>query len=83
MKRRIYSWFMIIIMVCSCNRNKPLDYALQVAGENETELKTVLNHFKKNPQKLKATQFLIENMPYHFSREAYFMSTKKENTGQT
>ena len=78
MKRRIYSWFMIIIMVCSCNRNKPLDYALQVAGENETELKTVLNHFKKNPQKLKATKFLIENMPYHFSREAYFMSTKKE-----
>lgn len=69
---------MIIIMVCSCNRNKPLDYALQVAGENETELKTALNHFKKNSQKLKATKFLIENMPYHFSRETYFMSTKKE-----
>ena len=54
MKRRIYSWFMIIIMVCSCNRNKPLDSALQVAGENETELKNRTESFQKKSSKIKS-----------------------------
>lgn len=61
----IYTWFMIAIIVCSCNRNKRLDYALQIAGKNESELKTIVNHFKNEPQKSKAIKFLIENMPGH------------------
>lgn len=56
---------MIILVVCSCTRNKQLHYALQAAGENKQELESVLKHFKDDPQKRKATNFLIENISGH------------------
>ena len=44
-----------------------LKYALQLAGENRTELEKVLEHYRGDSLKYKAVIFLIENMPYYFS----------------
>lgn len=46
-----------------------LDFSLQFAGENRSEIEKVLEHFKsdKDPLKYEAAKFLIENMPYHSS----------------
>jgi hypothetical protein len=47
-----------------------MESALNQAGSNRTELEAVLNHYRDtdiNPQKLRAAEFLIENMPAHYS----------------
>ena len=48
--------------------NRPeLEKALILAGENRPELEKVLEHYKNDPLKLKAAQFLIANMDVHYS----------------
>ena len=45
-----------------------LENALCLAGENRIELEKVLNRYARNPGdslKLRAAEFLIENMPGH------------------
>jgi hypothetical protein len=44
-----------------------LEQALLISGDNRIELEKVLYHYKNEPLKLKATQFLIANMPGHVS----------------
>jgi hypothetical protein len=57
-----------VFLVSSCvRRDANLRYALEAAGENRSELETVLEHYKDNPEKLDVARFLIENMPAHFS----------------
>lgn len=74
MKYKGYIWLLIFFLACSSNQNEQLEYALQAAGKNREEMKSVLNHFKDDSLKLIAAHFLIENMPYHFSLEEYFIS---------
>ena len=53
-----------------CADRSYLNYALTSAGSNRPELETVLNHYQEsdpNPDKLRAAEFLIENMPAHYS----------------
>lgn len=57
----------VTIITTSCSNNSPLNKALDYAGANRTELETVLEHYKDNPEKLAAARFLIENMPAHRS----------------
>ena len=61
--------FIAIFISTSCN--KRLNHALALAGNNSTELQTVLKHFEDdpNPLKYKAAKFLIENMPSQFQTE--------------
>ena len=61
--------FIAIFISTSCN--KRLNHALALAGNNSTELQTVLKHFEDdpNPLKYKAAKFLIENMPSQFQIE--------------
>jgi hypothetical protein len=40
---------------------------LSLSGKNRPELERVLTHYKNDALKLKAAQFLIENMPGHYS----------------
>ena len=58
-------------LVCSCTQVTPgLEEALRSAGANRPELERVLNHYRTddpNPEKLRAAEFLIENMPAHYS----------------
>ncbi|WP_264846629.1 hypothetical protein [Capnocytophaga catalasegens] len=56
--------FLTILFFASCSeKNKKLSFALQQAGNNRIELEKVLNHYKNDSLKYKATVFLIENMP--------------------
>ena len=41
--------------------------ALRAAGDNRGELEAVLNHYAGDPDKLAAAEFLIANMPGHYS----------------
>lgn len=53
-----------------CGNRSCLDEVLDSAGSNRSELEAVLNHYRSidpNPDKLHAAQFLIENMPAHYS----------------
>lgn len=57
-----------LFLLSSCKEeNQRLKYALDVAGENRSELMKVLEHYKNDSLKLKAAQFLIESMPHYFS----------------
>lgn len=60
-------FFWMVIFLASCSSPSPLDYALEQAGGNRPELEKVLEHYKSDPEKLAAAQFLIENMPAHIS----------------
>ncbi|MEA4974278.1 MAG: hypothetical protein VB046_00915 [Paludibacter sp.] len=59
----------LLFVLHSCIRNQPdyLEQALSIAGANSVELEKVLQHYKKEPLKLKAARYLIENMTAHYS----------------
>lgn len=47
-----------------------LRYALKAAGDNKSELKAVLRHYRtqdRDSEKLRAAKYLIANMPGHYS----------------
>lgn len=59
-----------VLSVCSCTSHSALELALKSAGPNRAELESVLSHYRStdnNPDKLRAAEFLLENMPYHYS----------------
>lgn len=61
----------ILLTVSSCTRDDLyLHYAMQAAGNNKSELKAVLRHYRsidKDKEKLRAARYLIANMPAHYS----------------
>ena len=57
-------------LTVGCNDISPIASVLDSAGSNRSELEAVLDHYKtkdSNPQKLQAAEFLIKNMPAHYS----------------
>ena len=72
-KKTIQALFVSFLIVASSGCSKDtqyLRYALNVAGDNKSELKAVLKHYRtedKDPQKLAAAKYLIANMPAHYS----------------
>lgn len=54
-----------LLTACQSKTDKRLEQALHLAGENRNELEKVLEHYKNDTLKLKATKFLIVNMPGH------------------
>lgn len=75
---RITLLLAIFLIACTSPGNLRLEQALQWAGDNRDELEKVLTHYADTPEKLAAARFLIMNMPYHFSQEEYFISSKGE-----
>lgn len=57
----------LLLPLFSCNNHSYLEQALRQAGENRNELEKVLEHYKDDTLKYRAAQFLIENMPGHYS----------------
>jgi hypothetical protein len=60
----------LYLSLLSCGQDRSLEQALELAGDNRSELEKVLVHYQKNPAdslKYKAACFLIENMPGHYS----------------
>ena len=59
-----------IVLLAGCTSRSALENALNQAGSNRSELETVLKYYRTtdaNPQKLYAAEYLIENMPGHYS----------------
>ena len=69
--KKLISLVLTIFLFAGCSDgNKYLRESLKAAGENRAELEAVLNHYKyedKDPLKLKAAEYLISNMPGHYS----------------
>ena len=60
----------VISLFCSCLQRSDLSMALNYADDNRAELEKTLSHYlfeDPNPEKFAAAQFLIENMPGHYS----------------
>lgn len=66
-KNKVFFIIPVLIMSAICSCKHRINEALVLAEDNRTELEMVLEHFKNdpNPLKYKATQFIIENIPYH------------------
>ena len=60
----------VISLLCSCLQRSDLSMALNYADDNRAELEKTLSHYlfeDPNPEKFAAAQYLIENMPGHYS----------------
>lgn len=53
-------------------------YCLKFSKDNKQELEKVLSYYKGQPSKLKAAQFLIANMPYHYTYVGWEIDTLKQ-----
>lgn len=69
-----YTFFILtFIMFAACTSctsigtDSHLREALDMAGDNRSELEKVLEHYKGEPLKYEAAKFLISNMPGHYS----------------
>lgn len=67
--------FILLLTACQTEADKQLAYALQIAGNNRPELEKVIEHYKNDPLKLKATQFLISNMLAHRGVDSVAVTT--------
>lgn len=62
--------FLIPVLLMSCNRTALFDEVMVSAGSNRKELEAVLYHYRNvdnNPEKLHIAEFLIKNLPAHYS----------------
>ena len=61
--------FSLFLYSCADKEKNLLEQALSFAGDNRKELESVLQHYSnpKDSLKLKAAEFLIANMPGHYS----------------
>jgi hypothetical protein len=71
MKKAYYTGYCLLLaLMCSCRSSGRLEQALALSGENRAELEKVLAHYSNDPGdclKYKATCYLIENMPGHYT----------------
>ena len=84
MKKRIAILFWLVITYSCSNYSSRLKAVLDYSGTNRAELEKVLEHYSQNPAdslKLKASIFLIENMPGHYTFGGPYMDTYNEKLG--
>lgn len=65
----LYLSILSLMVLSACGNNNKLEQALELAGDNRAQLEQVLHYYSKNPDdslKLKAAEFLIENMMWHY-----------------
>ena len=71
MKNSVLSAFLLTTaLIMGCTKRSFVAEVLDSAGSNRSELEAVLDHYRtadNNSQKLRAAEFLIENMPAHYS----------------
>ena len=69
-KKALSALLLITALTVGCNDYSPIASVLDSAGSNRSELEAVLDYYKTkdaNRQKLQAAEFLIKNMPAHYS----------------
>ena len=67
---RLFVIVAYVAVVSSCSVNPTVCDALEQAGDNRQELEAVLEHYRvvdRDSRKLEAAEFLISNMPLHYS----------------
>lgn len=64
MKRLLPVFVLLLLASCSFRENDPLSFALNISGENRTELQKVLDYYSAPADSLKrrAAEYLIGNM---------------------
>lgn len=62
----IFCFLLLLLLFLSCNKSRKLNYALEFADTNRTQLEKVLEYYKDDPLKLKAARFLVENIAGHY-----------------
>ncbi len=63
---------------CTDHMQERVAIALNFSKDNKQELEKVLSYYKGQPSKLKAAQFLIANMPYHYTYVGWEIDTLKQ-----
>ncbi len=70
-----------ILLFTSCSEGMDdesrLEYALEFAGDNRSELERVITHYNNEPEKQKAAKFLISNMPRWYSYSGWQLDSIK------
>ena len=64
----------LLLAGCSQNHSPELKRALELAGPNRQELKSVLSHYSRDRAdslKYRAACFLIENMQWHYGKRVH------------
>lgn len=75
MKSCVVYLMSVALILTGCHQwqqTHELEYALTLSGENRAELEKVLDYYSHDPVdslKYRAAEFLIENLPYHYSYE--------------
>ena len=69
---------LVLLSACRSELDRRVDTCLQFAGENNAELEKVLSHYKNEPLKLRATKFLLANMPYYYAYKGWEIDTLKD-----
>ena len=67
----------VMLFACSTTLEKRVERGLEYAGDNRKELDKVLQHYSNDPEKLKAAQFLIANMPYYYTYSGWEIDSLK------
>ena len=67
-----------LLTFTACQNDRRLN-ALDQSGENRTELEKLLQHYKDDAQRLKAAEFLIENMDAHYTLESPAISRFRQD----
>jgi hypothetical protein len=66
----------VLLILFSCSKTESLKQTFEQAGENRFELQKVLEHYRQEPLKLKAAEFLIAYMGYNkFSFEGEIIAS--------
>ena len=82
-KKTIILLWLVTAYSCS-NDSSRLKAVLEYSGTNRAELEKVLDHYSQDPAdslKLKASIFLIENMPGHYTFGGPYMKSYNEQLG--
>lgn len=79
--RQILYILFVTTLLASCSESScdeaRLEYALEFAGDNRSELERVISHYDKDPEKLEAAKFLIRNMPRWYSYSGWQLDSIK------
>lgn len=75
--------FFFLTWVAGCDSaSRELHEALNLAGDNRPELQKALDYFSDDPLKREACEFLIRNMPGHYSYGGEFLEDFRESITQ-
>lgn len=83
MRQVLFALLVINFFMACQNKDNDLEIALKLAGENRSELEFVLSHYTKNPAdslKLQAAEFLIKNMPGHYTLDSDLFNEVRQLT---